>query len=177
MATTRQKKEETLQELKDKFGKAKSVAFGQYAGMSVLQVSAMRNKMREASVEFKVAKRTLFKLAAKEHGFELPDELIAGTVGAAFSYEDAIAGPRLIKKMGKEFENLKLMGGIMDGQVMSIAQMKEIADLPSREELLAKLVGLMRAPLQNFYGAIQSPLASFARGVQQYAERAEAQKA
>lgn len=170
MATTRQKKEETLQELKDKLAKAKSVAFGQYAGLSVLQLSEMRKKMREADVEFKVAKRTLFKLAAKAHGFELPDDMMEGTVGAAFSYEDGIAGPRIIKKMGKEFGHLKLMGGIMDGQVMTISQMRGIADLPSKEELMAKFVGLMRAPLQNFYGVIQSPLSSFLRGVQAYSE-------
>ncbi len=171
MATTRQQKEVTLQELKDKFGRAKSVAFGQYAGMTMEQLSKMRKQMRENNVEFKVAKRTLFKLAAKEQGLELTDDMMMGTVGAAFSYEDGIAGPRIIKKMGKEVEVLKLMGGIMEGQVLSTAQMKEIADLPSKEELLAKFVGLMRAPLQNFYGLMQSPLASFARGVQAYAEK------
>lgn len=171
MATTRQQKEVTLQELKDKFGRAKSVAFGQYAGMTMEQLSKMRKQMRESNVEFKVAKKTLFKLAAKDQGLELSDDLLPGTIGAAFSYEDGIAGPRIIKKMGKEVEVLKLMGGIMEGQVLSIAQMKEIADLPSKQELLAKLVGLMRAPLQNFYGAIQSPLSSFARAVQGYAEK------
>lgn len=171
MATTRQQKEVTLQELKDKFGRAKSVAFGQYAGMTMEQLSKMRKQMRENNVEFKVAKKTLFKLAAKDQGLELSDDLLPGTIGAAFSYEDGIAGPRIIKKMGKEVEVLKLMGGIMEGQVLSIAQMKEIADLPSKQELLAKLVGLMRAPLQNFYGAIQSPLSSFARGLSAYAEK------
>ena len=59
----------------------------------------------------------------------------------------------------------------MEGQVLSIAQMKEIADLPSKEELLAKFVGLLRSPLQNFYGVLRSPLGSFLRGVQAYAEK------
>lgn len=171
MATTRQQKEDTLQELKDKFARAKSVAFGQYAGMTVEQLSGMRRKMRAEGVEFKVAKRTLFKLAAKEQGLELPDEMIPGTVGAAFSFEDGIAGPRIIKKMGKDVAVLKLLGGIMEGQVLSISQMKEIADLPSKQELLAKFVGLMRAPLQNFHGLLRSPLGSFLRGVQAYAEK------
>lgn len=171
MATTRSKKESTLQELREKFEKAQSVAFGQYAGLSVEQVSKLRKELRAAGVEFKVAKRTLFKIAAKEQGFELPDEIMMGTVGAAFSYEDSIAGPRLLKKLGKDFEKLQLLGGIMEGKVMTVAQMKEIAGLPSKQELLAKFVGLMRAPLQGFYGAIQSPLGSFARAVEQYAEK------
>lgn len=171
MATTRQQKEDTLKELNDKFAKAKSVAFGQYSGMSVAQLSGMRRKMRDAGVEFKVAKKTLFKLAGKKQGFELPDEILMGTVGAAFSYEDSVAGPRIIKKTSKEVEVLKLMGGVMEGQVLSIAQMKEIADLPSKEELLAKFVGLLRSPLQNFYGILRSPLGAFLRGVQAYAEK------
>ena len=171
MATTRSKKESTLNELREKFEKAQSVAFGQYAGLTVEQVSKLRKELRASGVEFKVAKRTLFKIAAKEQGFELPDEIMEGTVGAAFSYEDSIAGPRLLKKLGKDFEKLQLMGGIMEGKVMTVAQMKEIAGLPSKQELLAKFVGLMRAPLQGFYGAIQSPLGSFARAVEQYAEK------
>jgi large subunit ribosomal protein L10 len=173
MAITRQQKEATLVELKEKFQKAGSVAFGQYSGLSVEQLSKLRKEMRAAGVEFKVAKKTLFKLAAKEQGYDLPDELLEGTVGAAFSYEDSIAGPRLIKKFGKDkdFEKLKLMGGIMEGKVMSIAQMKEIAGLPSKQELLAKFIGLLRSPLQSFYGTLQSPLSSFARAAQQYAEK------
>lgn len=171
MATTRKKKEATLEELREKFQGAQSVAFAQYAGLSVEQVSKLRKELRSAGVEFKVAKRTLFKIAAKEQGLELPDDVMMGTVGAAFSFEDGIAGPRLIKKLTKDFEKLQLLGGIMDGKVMTVAEMKEIAGLPSKQELLAKFVGLMRAPLQGFYGAIQTPLGSFARSVQQYAEK------
>lgn len=171
MATSRQKKEETLQELKDKFRRAKSVAFGQYKGLNVAQISKLRRSLREIGVDFKVAKRTLFKLAAKDQGLELPDEIIEGTVGAAFSYEDSVSGPRLLKKIGKELQALKLLGGVMEGQVLSVDQMKVIAELPSREELLAKFVGLLRAPLQNFYGLLKSPLSSFLRAVQVYAEK------
>ena len=85
MPTTRQQKEDTLKELNDKFAKAKSVAFGQYSGMTVVQLSGMRRKERDAGVEFKVAKKTIFKLAAMKQSRELTDDIIAGTVGAAFS--------------------------------------------------------------------------------------------
>ncbi|MFA5792457.1 MAG: 50S ribosomal protein L10 [Candidatus Gracilibacteria bacterium] len=171
MATTRLKKEEVLKELIEKFSRAKSVAFGQYSGLTMEQLSKMRNEMRKNSVEFKVAKKTLFKIAAKEQGLELPDDIMEGTCGVAFSFEDSIAGPRIIKKMSKNFEALKLMGGIMEGKVMTVSQMKEIADLPSKEELLTKFALLLRAPLQSFYGALQTPLGSFARGLKAYAEK------
>ncbi len=175
MAITRKKKEEILAELVKKFQEAKSVSFGQYAGMSVEEVSAMRNEMRESGVEFKVAKKTLLRLAAKEVGVELPDEVVEGTVGAAFSFEDAVSGPRLLKKTSKKIEVVKLLGGIMEGKVLSIQETAELADLPSREELLAKFASMMRAPLQSFYGAISAPTSSLARALSEYAKQMPAE--
>lgn len=177
MAVSRQKKEEILAELTELFKDAKSVSFGQYAGMSVAEISDMRNKMRENGVKFKVAKRTLFKIAAKENGIELPDEIMEGTVGAAFSYDDAVSGPKLLKETSKEVEVVKLMGGIMEGKVMTITQMQELADLPSKEELLAKFVGMMQGPLRGFHGVLNSGLGSFARVLQGYADQLPAEEA
>jgi large subunit ribosomal protein L10 len=176
MAITRQKKEEILAELVEKFKNAKSVAFGQYAGMSVTDISEMRNKMREEDVEFKVAKKTLMKLAAKEVGLELPDEILEGTVGAAFSYEDVVAGPKLLKATAKEIEVVKLLGGVMDGKVLSTSEMKELADLPSKEALLAKFVGMMQGPLRSFHGVLNTPLTSMARAMEEYAKQQPAEE-
>lgn len=175
MAVSKQKKEEILQELIKKFGDAKSVAFGQYAGMSVHEMSDMRGKMRDAGAEFKVAKRTLFKIAAKENGVELPDDVMEGTVGAIFSYEDAVSGPKILKDTAKKVKVLKLMGGMMEGKVLSVDSMQELADLPNREELMAKFVGMLQGPLRSFHGAISGPTASFVRAAQAYADnKAEA---
>lgn len=171
MPITRKQKEDILSSLKEKFGNAKSVAFGQYAGMSVEQLSNMRREMRASNVEFKIAKKTLLKLAAKEQGLELPDEIMEGTVGAVFSYDDAISGPKIIKTTSKKIDVLKLLGGIMDGAVLSVDEMTELASLPSREQLLAKFMMMMRAPLQSFHGSVSSPLSSFARGLSAYAEQ------
>lgn len=177
MAITRQQKEEILKELALKFKNAKSVAFGQYAGMTVEEMQAMRGEMREAGVEFKVAKRTLFKLAAKEAGIELPEEIIEGTVGAAFSNEDIVSGPKLLKKTAKEIEPVKLLGGVMEGKVLSIDDMRELADIPSKEELLAKFVGMLSGPLQNFYGLLTGPTSSLARAFTAYADQLPAEDA
>lgn len=177
MAVSRQKKEEILAELIELFKDAKSVSFGQYSGMSVADISTMRDEMREKGVKFKVAKRTLFKIAAKEYGIELPDDIMEGTVGAAFSYEDAVSGPKLLKATAKKVEVVKLMGGIMDGKVISIAQMTELADLPGREELLAKFVGMMQGPLRGFHGMLNGGLGSFARALQAYSEQMPAEAA
>lgn len=171
MAVSRKKKEEILAELVELFKDAKSVSFGQCAGMSVKEISIMRNEMREHGVKFKVAKRTLFKLAAKENGIELPDDIMEGPVGAAFSFEDMVSGPRLIKSTSKKVKVVKLMGGIMDGKVITISQTQELADLPTRDELLAKFVGMMQGPLRGFHGVLNSGLGSFARTLTAYAEQ------
>jgi large subunit ribosomal protein L10 len=171
MAITRQKKEEILAELVKKFQDSKSVAFGQYAGMSVSDLAEMRGQMREVGVEFKVAKKTLMRLAAKEIGLELPDEILEGTIGVAFSYDDVVSGPKALKTTSKTHEVVKLMGGIMDGKVLSFEEIQELASLASREELLAKFVGMISAPLQNFYGGISSPMSSFARTLSEYGKQ------
>lgn len=171
MAVTRQQKEASLAELKEKFARAKSVTFGQYAGMSVEQLSVMRKEMRAANVEFKVAKKTLMKMAAKANGIELTDDLIPGTIGAILSYGDQVSGPKIVSKFAKKIEVLKLFGGMMDGKVLSIKDVKTLSELPSREELLAKFMFMLRSPLQSFYGAISAPISSFARATQAYADK------
>jgi large subunit ribosomal protein L10 len=171
MAVTKQKKDEVLKELIEKFQKAQSVAFGQYSGMTVAELTTMRNEMRKVGVEFKVAKRTLIKLAAKELGVELPDEVMEGTVGVALSYDDAVSGPKTLKSTSKKVEVVKLLGGMMDGQVISVSQMQELADLPSREAMLAKFLGMLRSPLQSFHGALSSPLSSMVRAMQAYGDQ------
>lgn len=171
MAITKQQKEEILADLIDKFSNAKSVAFGQYDGMSVDELSTMRREMRESNVEFKVAKKTLLKLAAKEQGLELPDDIIEGTIGAVFSYDDAVSGPRIVRTTAKKVEVLKLMGGIMEGKILSIDEMNELSSLPSRDQLLAKFMMMIWSPLQSFHGAISSPLSSFARAMSAYADQ------
>lgn len=171
MAVTKQQKQEILADLKDKFSRAKSVAFGQYSGMSVAQVSDLRRELRKANVEFKVAKKTLMKLAAKDQGVEVPDEIIEGTIAAVFSYEDPASGPKIMSQTSKKVEMLKMLGGIMEGKVMGLAEMKVLASLPSKLELLAKFMSMLRAPLQNFHGAISAPTSSFARAMKAYADK------
>ncbi len=171
MAITRQKKEELLKELVQLFAGAQSVAFGQYSGMTVEQLQEMRKEMRKVGVEFKVAKKTLIKLAAKENGLELPDEILEGTIGAAFSKEDIVSGPKLLKKTAKKIAVVKLLGGVMEGKVLSVSEMGALADLPSREQLLAQFVGMMQGPLRAFHGMLSAPTASMARALDAYAKQ------
>lgn len=152
MAITKQKKEGQLAELIDKFGRSQSVVFADYRGLDVAGISDLRNKCREGGAEMKVSKKTLIKLAAKDQGSELTDDIMEGPVVATFSYEDALSGIQILYKYTKKNDNLKLLGGIVDGKVVGPEVIQQYAQLPSREELLAKLIGSMNAPLSGFVG-------------------------
>ena len=127
MAISRQKKEEILAELKEKFKGAKSVVFTAYSGLSVKDISTVRRALREKDVQCKIAKKTLIKLAAEDNGYkEIPDELMEGPIAAIFA-EDEVSGAKTIGDLAKEFEQLKLLGGLMDGEILSLEQVTALS--------------------------------------------------
>lgn len=153
MAVSKQKKEVILQELVEKFGRSKSVVFAANHGLSVSELQELRNVLREEGVEFKIAKKTLLEKACEESGITgVQKGTLDGPVGAAFSYEDEVAAAKLLAKFAKDHEALSLVAGIMEGKLMQKQEVEELSKLPSKEELLAKLVGSIQAPLAGFIG-------------------------
>lgn len=147
MAVTRQKKEEILADLKEKFEGAKSIIFSDYRGLSVHDIQKLRRALREKNVSYKVAKKTLIKLAAEDAGYkDIPAESMEGPVGVAFSYEDEVSAAKTLADLGKEFETLKLLGGLIEGEILSLDKVTALSQMPSKEELLSKLVGSLKAP-------------------------------
>jgi len=177
MPVTKQKKEEVLKDLVDKFGRSKSVVFADYRGLDVASISDLRSKLREEDAEMKVAKKTLIKLAAKDDVGKLDEAGMEGPVVATFSYEDPLSGVRILYKFSKGNENLKLLGGIVDGKVVGPDVIQQYAKLPSREELLAKLIGSMNAPLSGFVGIGNSLVAGIVRALSAYKDTMPAEAA
>jgi large subunit ribosomal protein L10 len=172
MAISRQKKEEVLQELVEKFKTAKSVVFAEYRGLSVKQVGEVRKQLREQGIYYKVAKKTLLNLAAQEAGFKaIPVEYMEGPISAVFSFNDEITGPKLIHTLGKEFEGLSLKGGLMDGQSFGAAKAIQLAQIPSKNELIAKLLGSLQAPIQGFHGVLHGTIRQFVGTLQAVADK------
>lgn len=164
MAITREKKQEQLQVLIEKMQKAKSVVFAKYSETTVANQNKVRNALRAQHAELKVAKKTLIRLAAKSLGIEnIPDEALAGQIAVAFSYEDATAGAQILKKLSREIPEISLIGGLFEGKALGTAEIKELADLPSREVLLAKLLGSMLSPVSGFVGVGSGIISSFVR--------------
>lgn len=174
MALSKEQKAELLKQLVDKFTKAKSVSFSDYRGLTVTEMQGLRTKLREKGIEYKVAKKTLMRLACKEAGIkEIPAEALEGPVGAAFGYEDEVAPFKVISTFSKEAKKLQLLGGIMEGAPLSKAEAGELAQLPSKEELLAKLVGSLKAPISGFHGVLHGVMRKFVATLDAVREKQE----
>lgn len=164
MPITKDAKKTILQGLVDKFARSKSVVFTEYRGLKVKGISDLRKRLRSKNAEMQVAKKTLMKLAAKEnHIEEIADAILEGPVSATFSYEDDFGALQILFKFSKENENLKLLGGIINGKVVDAETIKKYAKLPSKEELLAKFMSSLQSPASGFVSILNNLIAGFVR--------------
>lgn len=162
MTMTRKQKEESVSELTTALKAAKTVVFSQYQGTTVKNMRSLRKKLFASKVDFKVARKTLIRIAAKNIGLEaIPDEFMQGPIGLAISDGDQIAPAKVLFEFGKEAETVKIVGALFEGKFISAADAKAIATLPGREVLLGKLVGLLKSPISGFHGVLHSLLRNF----------------
>lgn len=155
-----EQKQEVIKEIKQKLEKAKSAVLVDSRGLTVAQDTILRKKLREAGVDFKVYKNTMLDFAVKDTPFEGLNAYLAGPTTLALSYEDPITAARIISKELKGMPKLEFKAGVVDNVVYDAAGVLAIANIPSREELLSKLLG-----------SFKSPMASFARVVNAIAEQ------
>ncbi len=145
----RQIKEAKVAEIKEKLEKAQGVILSDYQGLSVEEDTELRRKLREAGVDYKVYKNTLVTLAAKELGYEGIVEYLEGPVSMAIGYEDPTAPARVLNDFAKTHKKLELKAGIVQGEVFDTEKVKQLAEIPPKEVLIAKLLGSFKAPLSN----------------------------
>jgi len=149
MNKNRQLKELKVAEIKEKLEKAQSVVLASYQGLTVEEDTILRKSLREAGVEYKVYKNSLVILAAKELGIEGIEEYLEGPVSIALGYEDATAPARVLFDFAKSHKKLELKAGIVDSVIYSKEQVEKLATIPSKEVLIAKLLGSFKAPLSK----------------------------
>jgi large subunit ribosomal protein L10 len=137
-----------------------------YRGLSVTELAELRTKLREANARMRVAKNTLARRAAVEAGIEGFEELLTGPTGLVFCEEDPVGPAKALRDFAKDHPELIVRGGYLDGAVLSEEEATKLADLESREELLAKLAGLMYGALANTARLLQAPIEKQARLVQ-----------
>lgn len=155
MPKTRQQKLVAKDRLVQEFKSAKSVIFADYQGMTVEQVSDLRKKTREANIDYVVAKKSLFTLAAKEAGIELNAKQFPGMLGAAFGLEDEVAPAKVLGDATKK-TSMKLVGGLFEGVMVNQEKAIALSKLPSKKELLGMVVGTMYAPVSAFVRALNA---------------------
>ncbi|HBF4059320.1 TPA: 50S ribosomal protein L10 [Clostridioides difficile] len=144
-------KSEVVSEIVEKLQKSSAAAVVDYKGLTVEEVTELRKQMREAGVDYKVYKNTLVRRAAKEVGIEqFNDELLVGTNAIAFGYDDPVAPARILKGFMDSHPKMKLKMGIVEGAFYDESKIVEMANIPSREVLIAKLLGSLKAPVSNF---------------------------
>lgn len=153
-----------VQELKEKLARARSVVLANNKGLTVAEATKLRKDLRPAGVEMKVAKNTLIRIAARELGIEGLEPLLHGTTTLFLSYQDEASGAKLLTQAIAKEKNpkLEIKGGILENRVIDVKGVKELADLPPRDVLLAQVLGGIQAPLAGLAGAINGLLASFA---------------
>lgn len=128
---------------------AQSVVLVDYRGLTVAQDTALRKELRDAGVVYKVCKNTMMRRAFEGTEFAGLDEYLEGPSAIAISKEDATAPARILCKFAKTAQALELKGGVVEGTVYDVAGLTELSKIPSREELLSKLLGSMQSPITN----------------------------
>lgn len=141
-------KQQVVAEIKEKFSKAKSMVFVEYAGTTVSQITELRSNIRKAGAEYKVYKNKLMLRALSELGISGVDTL-EGTTAVALSYDDEVAPANIVAKAGEDNANLKIKFGILNGKVIDADYVSKLAKIPSREVLLAQLLGMLQSPIRN----------------------------
>jgi len=171
-------KVEQVELLKGKLTSAKVAVLTDYRGLTVKQIQDLRGRLRSQDVEYRVIKNTLARRAAAEAGHEDFQELLKGPVAIAFGYGELSTPAKLLGEFARQTRlRLDIVGGLIEGRVMSAEQVRQTADLPSREVLLAQLLGTLQSPIAQLVGTIQAPLQQLVGLLEAYRNKLEAQEA
>jgi large subunit ribosomal protein L10 len=169
----REDKAATVAELAEEFRSSTAAVLTEYRGLTVSQIGELRRSLKGVAT-YAVVKNTLTKIAAREAGVEGLDALLSGPSAIAFIKGDPVEGAKSLKAFAKDNPLLVLKAGYMDGRVLDAAEVKKLADLESREVLLAKLAGAMKASMSQAVSLFAAPLSQAARTMDALRVKAEA---
>ena len=147
-----------VEEVKRKLQDAQVIILTDFRGLNVHELGKLRNQLLESGIEYKVVKNTLLRIAAHDCNFEKLDEFLTGPTALAFGFHDPVAPAKVLFNFSREHEFLKIKGGVLNREVLDASRVIELANLPSREELLSRLLGSIQAPLAGLVNVLHSPL-------------------
>ena len=152
----KEKKKHYVEEMKSFFSKTSSVFVTHYQGLTVKQIDELRSEMRKHGIFFKITKNRITKLALEGSKYKKLENLFSGPTAVAFS-EDAITSAKILTKFAKKNSNLKIIGGIMEEEPLSVDDVEKIATLPTLNEARAQIVGILTAPPQKIISILLAP--------------------
>lgn len=169
MPMSKAKKEHEIQEIKQRIEESGVVVITHYSGLNVPQMEDLRSKLREQDASFKVTKNTLAKLAVKGTEYEQIADMFEGPTGIAVS-SDPVAAAKVANDFAKDNEQLIILGGAMGNVVLDAQGVKQLASLPSLDELRGKIVGLLQAPATKVARVLQAPAQQMVGVTQAYGQ-------
>ena len=170
----KQEKEKIVQELTEKMKTAKAIYLTDFTGLDVVRATELRKKLRDASVEYQVVKNTLAQLAAKNAGMEMLLDYLTGPTGLAFGVKDHIIPAKILVEFAKDDDKPSVKMGVVEGKVVDVKQVKQLALLPSREVLISQILSAMQSPITGLVGALGGIIQKFVGTVDAIAKQKEA---
>jgi len=160
MALTRQQKKEIIEDLEEKIKKQNIIIFVDFSGLKVQDLFGLRKKLKSTNAILKVAKKTLLALALESYNSDLVEEIskLKGQVASILGFEEVLPPAKIIYQFSLQNPNLKILGGYLEGKFRETQEIITLAQLPTREGLLAQLVGTIAAPVTNFINVLQGNL-------------------
>lgn len=149
-------KKAVVAQITERLKNAQAGVIADYRGLTVAQDTILRNKLREAGVEYSIVKNTLTRFAANEVGLSELDEVLHGPTALATSSDDVVAPAKVLVEFAKDNEQLEIKAGFVDGKVIGIDEIKMYASIPNKETLIAKMMGSLQAPIGNLVRALDA---------------------
>ena len=163
--STKAFKQEKIDAMKAKFEKAQVAIITEYKGYSVEEITNLRRALQKEGGDYMVTKNTLAKIAAKDNDFEAIADACKGPIAIAFGFEDQVSPAKVVSKFIKESKKGEILGAVLEGNLLSADEAKALANLPSKEELYAKMLGSINSPASGIVGAVNAVMASLTRAV------------
>lgn len=151
--------------IKEKIDKSQVAVVSEYTGLSVEEITKLRRELQKEGGDYMVTKNTLAKIAIKGTPYEVLAETLKGPIAIAFGFTDQVAPAKVLSKFIKDTKKGEIIAAAMDGQLMSAEEAKALANLPSREELYAKMLGCINSPASGIANSVNAVMSSLVRAV------------
>jgi large subunit ribosomal protein L10 len=174
MSKSKQQKQDILTGIKENLDKSKSVIFTINKGINAEEMVALRKQLFEKNSKYEVTKKTLLKIALKDINIEVPDgSSFDGAINTVYSYHDEISGAKVIHDLTKKSEHVEIIGGVYEGKYITQDQVTSLATMPSKEELYARFVRGLNAPVSGFVNALSGNIRNFVQVINAIKDKKE----